>query len=156
MQLYTIFYKILPFMKMHLPTSFILSMLGLRWMCMHLWLNLVKRTIDIQEKKKKGEICTKSMESCPLVISHILAEFHPEKATYTTLHNHLNGLSKSAQNFYDGFLKLLSIPTPIHIVVWGQRNINIAASIALLFKLHFRILVTEHNTWLMQQIQAEA
>ena len=34
------------------------------------------------------------MESCPLVISHILAEFHPERATYTSL--------------------------PIHIVVWGN------------------------------------
>ena len=30
------------------------------------------------------------MESCPLVISHIMAEFHPERATYTTLHNHFS------------------------------------------------------------------
>ena len=30
------------------------------------------------------------MESYPLVISHILAEFHPERATYTTLHNHFS------------------------------------------------------------------
>ena len=50
-----------------------------------------KSTIDIQEKLKKincENLCTKSMEACPLVISHILAEFHPERATYTTLHNH--------------------------------------------------------------------
>ena len=61
------------------------------------------------------------MESCPLVISHILAEFHPERATYTTFAQSLllNGLSKSAQTFTDGFLKLLSIH-PIHIVVWGN------------------------------------
>ena len=47
------------------------------------------------------------MESCPLVISYILAEFHPERATYTTLHNHyvLNGLSKSAETFTVGFVK---------------------------------------------------
>ena len=54
------------------------------------------------------------MESCPLVISHILAEFHPERATYTTLQ-----LSKSAQTFTVGFVKLLSTH-PIHIVVWGN------------------------------------
>ena len=29
-------------------------------------------------------LCTKSMESYPRVISHILAKFHPERATYTT------------------------------------------------------------------------
>ena len=54
-------------------------------------MNLIKRTIDIQEKLKiVKNLCTKSMESCPLVISHILAEFHPERATYTTLHNHFS------------------------------------------------------------------
>ena len=30
------------------------------------------------------------MESCPLVISHILAEFRPARATYTTLHTHFS------------------------------------------------------------------
>ena len=50
-----------------------------------------KRTIDIQEKFENCEnLCTKSMEICPLVISHILAEFHPETATYITLHNHFS------------------------------------------------------------------
>ena len=33
-------------------------------------------------------LCTKSMESN--VISHVLAEFHPERATYTNLHNHFS------------------------------------------------------------------
>ena len=73
------------------PLLLYLGMLGLRWMCMHLWMNLIKRTIDIQEKLKNCEnLCTKSMESCPLVISHILADFHPERATYTTVHNHFS------------------------------------------------------------------
>ena len=55
------------------PLLLYLGMLGLRWMCMHLLMNLIKRTIDIQEKLKivkKIYTCTKSMESCPLVISH--------------------------------------------------------------------------------------
>ena len=34
------------------PLLLYLGMLGLRWMSMHLWLNLIKRTIDIQEKLK--------------------------------------------------------------------------------------------------------
>ena len=53
------------------------------------------------------------------MISHILAEFHPERATYTTLHNHFSGLSKSAHTFTVGFIKLLTTH-PNHIVVWGN------------------------------------
>ena len=68
------------------PLLLYLGMLGLRWMCMHLWMNLIKRTWY----PRKIKICEKSMESCPLVISHILAEFQPERATYTTLHNHFS------------------------------------------------------------------
>ena len=47
-------------------------------------------TIDIKRKKNCENICKKSMESCPLVISHILAEFHPERATNATLHYHFS------------------------------------------------------------------
>ena len=77
----------------------------------------------IQEKLKIVKIytCTKSMESCPLVISHILAEFYPERTTYTTLHNKKKLIIslKSAQTFTVGFVKLLSTH-PIHIVVLGK------------------------------------
>ena len=69
----------------------LIGMLGLIWMCMHLWMNFIKMTTDIQEKLKiVKNLCTKSMERCPVVISHILAEFHPERATYATLHNHFS------------------------------------------------------------------
>ena len=74
-------------------------------------MNLIKRTIDIQEKKLVKiyiHVCTQSMGS-PLVISHILAELHPETQLC------INGLSKSAQTFTVGFVKLLSTH-PIHIV----------------------------------------
>ena len=47
--------------------------------------------IHIQEEEKIGgggdNLCTKSMESCPLVASQILAEFRPERAAYKTLRN---------------------------------------------------------------------
>ena len=36
------------------------GMLGLRWMCMHLLMNLIKRTIDIQEKLKIVKIYVQS------------------------------------------------------------------------------------------------
>ena len=51
------------------------------------------------------------MDICPLVISHILAEFHPERATYTTLHNHFSLMDypHSAQTFTDGFVKFYSL-----------------------------------------------
>ena len=46
--------------------------------------------ISKKEKKKKEKrenLCTKSIETCSLVVSQILAEFHPERMTYKTLHN---------------------------------------------------------------------
>ena len=78
-------------MKMYLPSSFALRYVRAE-MNVHAFMNELDQTIDIQEKKRKKNenLCTKSMESCPLVISHILAEFHPERATYTTLHNHFS------------------------------------------------------------------
>ena len=70
-------------------------------------------------------MCTKSMKSnCSLVISHILAKFCPERAIYKTLYNQFSyDLSKSAQTFTVGFVKLLSTH-PIHIVVWGNFPFN--------------------------------
>ena len=94
MELYTNIYQILLFIKIYLPSSVILWYVRAEIMCMHLWINLIKTIIGIQETfiivKKNIYICTKSIESSPPVISHILAEFHPERATYTTLHNHFS------------------------------------------------------------------
>ena len=113
-------------MKMYLPSSFILRYVRAE-MNVHALMNELDqkdywypRKIEIFEN-----LCTKSMERCPLVISHILAECHPEMATYTTLHNHFSfGLSKSAQTFTVGFVKLPSTHS-IHIVVWGNFPFNI-------------------------------
>ena len=80
-------------------------------------MNLIKRTIDIQEKLKiVKNLFTKSMESCPFVISHNY--FGRVPCREGDIHNFLlNGLSKFAQNFTVGILKLLSTYR-IHIVVW--------------------------------------
>ena len=98
-------------------------------------MNLIKRTIDIQEKLKILKIdVQRQWMSCPLVISHILAELNAERATYSTLHNHfyLNGLCKSAQTFTVGFVKLLSTH-PIHIVVWGNFPFKFRPTPCLIF-----------------------
>ena len=62
---------------------------------------------------------------CSLVISQILAEFRPERATYKTMHHSFSLLSKFAKNFTVGFLNLLSTYT-IHIVVWGNFPLNVS------------------------------
>ena len=108
MELYTNCYKILLFMKINFPSSFIPRyVIGLRWMCMYLWMNLIKRTIDIQEKLEivKIYINVQSQWRVVLLWYHIL--------------------SKSAQTFTVGFVKLLSTH-PIHIVVWGNFLFNIS------------------------------
>ena len=48
-QMFTTFYFS---WKCVFPLLWYLGMLGLRWMCMHLCMNLIKRTIDSQERKK--------------------------------------------------------------------------------------------------------
>ena len=124
MKLYTNFYKILLFMKMYLPSSFILRYVRAE-MNVHAFINELDQKDYWYPRKIKNceNLCTQSMETCPLVISHILAEFHPERVTYTTCllawSLLLNGLSKSAQTCTVGFVKLLSTH-PIHIVVWGN------------------------------------
>ena len=42
------------------PLLLYLGMLGVRWMCMHSWMNLIKRTIDIQEEEKIVKIYVQS------------------------------------------------------------------------------------------------
>ena len=85
-------------------------------------MNLIKRTIDVQERKKIENLCTKSMERGPLVISHILAEFHPERVRHTQLCiiTSLKWIIQISSNcFTVGFVKLLSTH-PILFVVWGN------------------------------------
>ena len=79
-ELYANFYIILLFMKMYLPSSFMTSVRQ-RWdecACINPW-TWSQRAIDIQVQSNNCEnLCTKSVDSCTLVISHILAEFRTE------------------------------------------------------------------------------
>ena len=107
------------------PLLLYLGMLGLRWMCMHLWMNLIKRTTDIQENLKIVKIYVQSQWRVVLLWYHIFCRVPSREGD---IHNFaysllLNGLSKSAQTFTVGFVKLLSTH-PIHIVVWGNFPFN--------------------------------
>ena len=101
-----VFLKIL-FMKMYLPSTFILRCVRAKMICMHLRLNYDRLDYWYPRKLENCEIlCTKSMESCSLVISQMLAEFHLERATYKTLAwlcLLINGLSKFAKILLLGF-----------------------------------------------------
>ena len=112
--------------KCTFPLLLYLGMLGLRWMCMHLWMNLIKRTIDIQEKLKLVQIYVQSQWRVVLLWYHIFWQSIISRGRHTQLCiiTSLNGLSISAQTFTVGFVKLFSTH-PIHIVVWGNFPFNV-------------------------------
>ena len=71
-------------MKMYFSSSYIL-MLGLRWMCMHLWMNWIKRTIDIQEKLKLLKIYVQSQWRVVLMWYHIFWQSSTQRGRHTQL-----------------------------------------------------------------------
>ena len=71
---------------MYLPSSFILRyVIGLRWMCMHLWMNLIKRTTDIQEKWKFLKIYVQSQWRFVLLWNHIFLQSSVQRGQHTQL-----------------------------------------------------------------------
>ena len=114
---------------------------GLRWLCMHLLLNLINWSTDIQEKLKLWKsMCKVNGELHVLLWYHRFWQSSVQRGQHTKVCIILlNGLSKCAQHFTVGFLKLLSTH-PIHIVVWGnfpfkeQQDVSYCAALkALLF-----------------------
>ena len=61
------------------------GMLGLRWMCMHLWMNLIKRTIDIQENVKILKIYVQSQWRVVLLWYHIFWPSSIQRGRHTEL-----------------------------------------------------------------------
>ena len=88
MELYTIvcFFntKVYFSWKCIFPLLLYLGMLGLRWMCMHLWINLIKRTIDIQENKIV-EIYVQSQWRVVLLWYHIFWQSSIQRGRHTQL-----------------------------------------------------------------------
>ena len=101
MELCTNFHKILFLMKMYLPFYFIL-----RYVRAEINAHAFMHELDQQDywypRKMKffENLCTKSMDSCPLVISHILAEFHPGRHTQVCISNSLKWIIQICSNFY--------------------------------------------------------
>ena len=90
-------------MKMDLPSSLILSyVIGLRWMCMHLWINLIKRTIDIHEKLNIVEIYVQSQWRVVLLWYHIFWQSSIQRGRNTQLCiiTSLKRIIQICSNFY--------------------------------------------------------
>ena len=65
------------------PLLLYLCMLGLKWMCMHLWMNLIKRTIDIQEKLKIVKIYVQSQWRVVFLWYHIFWQSSIQRGRHT-------------------------------------------------------------------------
>ena len=121
MELYTNFTKLCFSWKYFFALLLYLGMLGLRWLRMHLWLNLINRTIDIHEKKKGVKIYVQSQWRVVLLWGHrfwqssILRGWHTKLCIISSL----KCIQISSKFVLLGFVKLFS-PHPNHIVVWGN------------------------------------
>ena len=67
------------------PLLLYLGMLGLRWMCMHLWMNLINRTIGIQESSKIVKIYVQSQWRVVLLWYHIFWQSSIQRGRHTQL-----------------------------------------------------------------------
>ena len=84
------------------PLLLYIGMLGLRWMCMHLWMNLIKRTIDIQEEEKIVKIYVQSQWRVVLLWYHILWQSSIQRGRHTQLRiiTSLKWIIQICSNFY--------------------------------------------------------
>ena len=92
------------------------GMLGLRWMCMHLWLNLIKRTIDIQEKLQIVKIYVQSQWRVVLLWYHIFWQSSIQRGRHTQLCiiTSLKWIIQICSNFYWWVSKIAFYPPNPH------------------------------------------
>ena len=106
------------------PLLLHLGMLGLRWMCMHLWMNLIKR---ISKKKKKiVKIYVQSQWRVVLFWYHIFWQSSIQRGRHTQLCiiTSLKWIIQICSNFYCWVCKIAFYTHPIHIVVWGNSPLS--------------------------------
>ena len=98
------------------PLLLYLGMLGLRWMCMHLWVNLIKRTIDIQEKFKLVKIYVQSQWRVVLLWYHIFWQNSIQRGRHTQLCiiTSLKWIIQICSNFYCWVCKVAFYSPNLH------------------------------------------
>ena len=98
------------------PLLLYLGMLGLRWMCMHLWMNLIKRTIDIQENKEIVKIYVQSQWRVVLLWYHIFWQSSIQRGRHTQLCiiTSLKWIIQICSNFYCWVCKIAFYSTNPH------------------------------------------
>ena len=96
-------------------------MLGLRWMCMHIYEWTWSKGLLISKKRKKMKICVRSQWRVVLLWYHIFSRSSIQRGRHTQLCiiTSLKWIIQICSTFTDGFVKLLSTH-PIHIVVRGN------------------------------------
>ena len=100
MELYTNKKKKKLFMKMYLPSSFILGYVRAE-MNVHAFMNELHQKDEWYPRIFGVEnLCTKSMESCPLVISHILSAIQRGRHTQLCIITSLKWIIQIYSNFY--------------------------------------------------------
>ena len=79
-----------------------LGMLGLRWMCMHLWMNLIKRAIEFWENFKIVKIYVQSQWRVVLLWYHIFWQSSIQRGRHTQLCiiTSLKWIIQMCSNFY--------------------------------------------------------
>ena len=97
------------------PLLLYLGILGLRWMCMHLWMNLIKRTIDIKENLKFVKIYVQSQWRVVLLWYHIFWQSSTQRGRHIQLCiiASLKWIIQIRSNFYCWVCKIaFSSPNP--------------------------------------------
>ena len=102
MELYTNFYKILLFMKMYHPSSFILRYVRAGMNVHAVRMNLIKRTIDIQETLKLVKIYVQSKWRVVLLWYHTFWQSFIQRGQHTQLCiiTSLKWIIQICSNFY--------------------------------------------------------
>ena len=121
MELYTNLYKISLFMKMHLPSSFILRYVRSE-MNVHAFMNeLDQKDYWLPKKilKKIVKIYVQSQWRVVVLWYHIFCSIQRGRQTQLCIITSLEWIIQICSNLTVGFVILLS-SYPIHIVVWGN------------------------------------
>ena len=101
-------------------------MLGLRWMCMHLWLNLTNRIIDIQEKFDIVKIYVQSQWRVVLLWYHIFWQSSIQRGRHTQLCiiTSLKWIIQICSNFYWWVSKIAFYPPNPHCCLGKLNNVQ--------------------------------
>ena len=125
MKLYTNFKKLYFSWKFIFPLLLYLGMLGLRWLCMHFWLNLINQTSDIQEKLKIVKIHVQSQWRVVLLWYHRFWQRSVQRGRHTKLCiiSSLKRIIQICSKCYCWVSKIAFYSPNPHILLFGETSL---------------------------------